>query len=213
MEFLELRAEVVRYAQRLVPDGLVKGTSGNISVRDGDVVAVTPGAMEYSELTPESIPLVRLDGELLDAPHNPSSEVPLHLGLYRRHDVSAVVHTHSTYATVLSVLAHELPSVHYMTASMGGAVPVVAYERYGSARLAEVVADAMEGRSAVIMGNHGAVTVGGSLRQAYNRSLNLEWMAQVYVTARNLGTPRVLSNEEISAVSERMTTRGYLPTS
>ncbi len=206
----EARLQVIEYAQRMTRDGLVKGTSGNVSMRVGDYVAITPGAMDYNAMTVEDVIVVDLEGFVVEGTGNPSSELGLHLELYRQHGHNAVVHTHSTFAAVLSVTVEELPAIHYIVASMGGPVPVIPYRRYGSEELAEEVARGMSGRSAVIMGSHGAVTVGASLAQAYTRSLNLEWMCQVYVEASNFATPRILDAEEIERVQERMQTKGYL---
>ncbi|TXK19251.1 class II aldolase/adducin family protein [Homoserinibacter sp. GY 40078] len=207
----EARAEVVHFARRMVTDRLVRGTSGNISRRVGQFVAITPGAVEYDVLTDEDVVVMTVGGDRVAGRRNPSSETPLHLGIYRRTPASAVVHTHSTFATVVGVVAEELPSVHYMTASMGpGAVPVVPYSRYGSEELARSVGEALADRSAVLMGNHGAVAHGASLLQAYNRAQNLEWMCEVFVNSMSIGAPRLLGDAEIGMVAERMRTRGYL---
>ncbi|MGF2949058.1 class II aldolase/adducin family protein [Microbacterium alcoholitolerans] len=206
----DARSEVIEYAQRMTRDGLVKGTSGNVSVREGDFVAITPGATDYAAMEIADIVVVDLAGEVVDGRRNPSSELELHLELYRGHAAQAVVHTHSTFATVVSVTKDELPAIHYMVASMGGPVPVIPYRRYGSAELAAEVSQAMTGRSALIMGSHGAVTIGASLAQAYTRSLNLEWMCQVYVESINFAEPRLLDGIEIRQVAERMQTKGYL---
>jgi L-fuculose-phosphate aldolase len=204
------RSQVIEYAQRMTRDGLVKGTSGNISVREGEFVAITPGATDYASMEIEDVIVVTLDGEIVEGRGKPSSELELHLELYRKHEAQAVVHTHSTFATVVSVTETKLPAIHYMVASMGGPVPVIPYRRYGSPELAAEVASAMSGRSALIMGSHGAVTIGASIGQAYTRSLNLEWMCQVYVEASNFGTPRILDDGEIEQVAARMQTKGYL---
>lgn len=205
------RQQVVDIARRMVRDGLVRGTSGNVSTRlDDDHVAVTPGSVEYEALEATDIPVVDLAGHIVEGALNPSSELPLHLALYHDSDVGAVVHTHSLHAAVVSCVDDRLPNIHYMTASMGGAVPVVPYARYGSSELATSVAAAMQGRKAVIMGNHGAVTVGETLIEAYTHSLNLEWMCELFVKASQHGEPTILGDAEVAAVSERMQTRGYL---
>ena len=107
-----VRAAVITAALRLLDAGLVRGTSGNVSARDGDLVAVTPTGVDYRRLDAASVPVVGLDGRVVDGRLAPSSELPLHLAVYRaRPDVGAVVHTHSTFATTFAVLGEELPAV------------------------------------------------------------------------------------------------------
>lgn len=119
------RAAVCEYARRLTADGLVVGTSGNVSARSGDLVAVTPTGVDYAALTPADIPVVDLDGKLADGALKPTSELPMHLAVYTRATdpesapVNAVVHTHSVHATAVSTLVTEVPPIHYMLAAIG----------------------------------------------------------------------------------------------
>ena len=198
------RALIVRHAGLLRPDGLVVGTAGNLSVRVGDHVAITPTSVDYDDLHPGLVCVVGLDGRAIDAELAPSSELPMHLAVYHATDAAAIVHTHAPYATALATVADELPAIHYTIAELGGPVRVAPYETFGTDELAGTVAAALRGRSAVLLGSHGTLTVGDSLEQAYWRSVLLEWLATLYYRARLLGEPRILPTEEIERVAERL---------
>jgi L-fuculose-phosphate aldolase len=129
--------------------------------------------------------------------------------VYRRFGAGAVVHTHAPMATALSCVLDELPCVHYQMLLLGGAVPVAPYATFGTPELAEGVLAALEGRSAALMANHGAITQAPDLDQAVERSLLLEWACTVYWRARTLGEPRVLGEPERAAVVEAALARGY----
>ncbi|WP_028923778.1 class II aldolase/adducin family protein [Pseudonocardia acaciae] len=195
------RAQLVDYCHRMQADDLTVGTSGNLSVRSGQHIAITPSGVPYEDLTPESICVIDLDGNKVDSDLEPSSEVPMHTSVYRATDAAAVVHTHPLYCTALSVLLDEVPPVHYMIALLGGPVRVAPYARFGSPELAENSVRAMEGRYGALMQNHGATTYGDSLAKAYSRSVYLEWVCRLYHQARLLGEPNLLPREEIDGVA------------
>jgi len=198
------RELVVRYAQRLRPDGLVVGTAGNLSIRVGELVAITPSSVDYDDLVPEAICVLDLGGAVVEAELPASSEVPMHLAAYRSCGAAAVVHTHAPYATALSTVVDELPPVHYMLAELGGPVKVAPYATFGSAQLAENVRRALEGRNAALLANHGTLAVGDSLGRAYDRTVLLEWLSALYFRARLLGQPRLLALDEIDRVATRL---------
>lgn len=200
------RALICDYGRRMAADRLVVGSSGNISVRVGDRVAVTPTGIEYAELTPDAISIIDLSGRHLDG-LPPTSEAPLHLALYRRQDVRAVVHTHSVHATAASMLVDQLPPVHYLLGLFGGAVHTASYATFGTTELADSVVSALGHRHACLMANHGAVAVGGNLAAAYDRALQLEWLCEVWLTAHTAGRPRLLPPGELADVTEQL--RGY----
>lgn len=200
----EEREAVVRYAQQLRPDGLVVGNSGNVSVRAGDLVAITPSSYDYDLLTPELICLLELDGRVVEAELPPSSEVPMHLAVYRDRRVGAVVHTHAPYATVLATLGEEVQPLHYLLAELGGPVRVAPYATYGTPELAAGVTAALRGRNAVLLANHGTLTVGDDLPSAYARSVLLEWLCALQVRVRLLGELRLLPAEEIERVARKL---------
>lgn len=198
------REELVAFARRLESDGLAIGTSGNLSVRAGEHVAITPSAVDYGVLTPEAICVVTLDGAPVEAEAKPSTELPMHLAVYRHRDEAAVVHTHPPFATALSTVLEELPPVHYLIAMLGGRVRVAPYVTPGSQQLADVVVSALEDRSGVLLQNHGALTIGASLAQAYSRARTLEWLCDVYHRARLVGEPRILTDGELRAFAAEL---------
>jgi L-fuculose-phosphate aldolase len=208
----DARQAIVTACQELSRSGLVVGTAGNVSVRQGDLVAVTPSGLRYAELTPELVGVHRLDGGPVEAPLGPTSELPLHLAIYAaRPEVGAVVHTHSVAATALSTLVDEIPSVHYYMAMFGGPVLVARYATYGTETLARNVVRALHDRTGCLMGNHGAVTVGPDLATAHDKSVYLEWLCEVYLRASSAGSPRLLSTLEIDAVGVKMEGYGQRP--
>ena len=197
------RERICVYGRRMAADRLVVGTSGNISARSGDLVAVTPTGIEYADIQPASVTVLDLAGHRVDGDLAPTSEVPLHLALYRQHaGRRAIVHTHAPHATAASTLVDELPPVHYLMALFGGPVRVAPYARFGTPELAQHASRALNGRHGCLLANHGAVTVGGTLEAAYERAVQLEWLCQVWLTARAAGQPRLLPPEEIAEVAE-----------
>lgn len=185
----------------MVGDRLVVGTAGNISVRDGDLVAVTPTGVDYADLVPESITVLDLTGRRVDGALAPTSETPLHLALYRHTAARAIVHTHAPHATAVSTLVTEVPPIHYVVAMLGGSVRVADYATFGTPELAANALAALRDTSACLLANHGAVTTGGNLAAAYERALQLEWLCQVWLAARTVGEPTTLSPDEITKVT------------
>ncbi|GAB2842623.1 class II aldolase/adducin family protein [Actinoallomurus bryophytorum] len=208
MELEEERRQVADHCRRMRADGLVVGTSGNISVRSGELIAVSPSGLDYDALTPERVGVHRLDGTPVDAPLRPTTELPMHLAVYARTDARAIVHTHSTSATVLSTLVAEVPPIHYLIAMFGGPVRVAPYATYGTEELAAEMIAALQGRTACLLGNHGAVTYAATLAGAYSQAVHLEWICEVYLRASAGGEPRLLPPEEIERVRRKLTTYG-----
>jgi L-fuculose-phosphate aldolase len=204
-----VREQVADVSRRLAAEGLVLGTAGNVSARRGDEVAITPTGAVLAELEPEQVSVVDLDGRQLDGELAPTSEIELHLGVYRRYDAGAVVHTHAPMATALSCVLDELPCVHYQMLQLGGPVPVAPYETFGTPELANAVLDALEGRRAALMANHGAIVLGQDLDDALEGSLLLEWASTVYWRAAAIGEPRALGAQERDAVVAAALARDY----
>jgi L-fuculose-phosphate aldolase len=198
------RALIVHYARLLRPDGLVVGTAGNLSIRNDDRIAITPSSVDYDELDPGLVCVVDCDGTLVETQRPPSSELPMHLAVYGGTGARAIVHTHAPFATALSTVVDELPAIHYAIADLGGPVRVARYVTFGTDELADVVQEALAGRSAVILGSHGTLTTGDTLEEAYFRSVLLEWLAALYYRARQLGEPRILPLDEIDRVGDRL---------
>ncbi len=204
----EERARVVEYCLRMAAAGLAVGTSGNVSERRGEFVAITPTGVDYARLTPEQVCIVDLGGRPVVEGPAPSSELPMHLAVYRETEAGAVVHTHPPMGTALSTVVDELPGIHYLVMRLGGPVRVAPYARYGSAELAEEAARAMAGRSAVLLRNHGATTHGRTLAEAYDRAELLEWLCGLYHRARLLGDPTILSDAELAEAARALQTYG-----
>lgn len=203
------REQIVEYCLRMLKDGLTVGTSGNISVRAGETIAMTPTAADYERLSPEDICVLTLDGTQVDGLGSLSTEVPMHTVVYQFTDAQAVVHTHPVYATVVGTLVRELPRIHYMLALLGGPVRVAPYAPFGTQRLARNCIVAMKDRYGVLLQNHGATTYGESLAEAYSRSLYLEWLCRIYCEAKAIGDPRLLTETELGAVAGAVGSYGH----
>jgi L-fuculose-phosphate aldolase len=203
------RASLVAFGRQLVADGLVDGRSGNLSIRAGGLVAITPSGVAYDEIQPGGICLVALaDGRPVGG-GRPSTETPMHLAVYRATGAAAIVHTHSPFVVALSTVLDELPAVHYAMAGLGGPVRVAPYARFGTAELAGQAVAALAGRTAVILANHGALAHGATLGQAYERARTLEWLARVYWHARQAGRPRTLTEAQLDEVRDTIREIGY----
>jgi L-fuculose-phosphate aldolase len=203
------RVQLVSYSARLLADGLAIGSAGNMSVRAGDAVAITPSGISYADMAPEDVCVVALDGTELGNRETPSSETPMHLAIYAATNATAVVHTHSPEVIALSASRLELPAIHYAITGLGGPVRVAPYVRFGSDKLAAAAVGALDGRSAVILRNHGAVTYGRDLAQAYDRALLLEWLARTYRMSLSYGEPATLSAAELDEVTAETRRRRY----
>lgn len=212
MDYKDLREEVASTARRMISSGLVKGTSGNVSARTPDnTVLVTPSGLDYAELGPDDVVLVDLNGGFLDGPWKPSTETPMHTGIYRaRPEVGGIVHTHSRYATTLACLGWPIPPIHYMLTVLSeeGRVPIAPYTLYGTDELARHAAEALGGHhTACLLQNHGTITVGDGPEGAFYRTEILEEMAELYYRARIAGEPILLSPEEVREVAGKIS--GY----
>ena len=199
------RQQVAETARRLLDTGLVVNTSGNVSIRLDERVAITPTGCAYGTLTAADVVVVDLERNVIDGDLLPSSETPLHLSVYAaKPDARAIVHTHSVHATAVSTLVRELPAIHYQIVTLGGPVPVAPYRTFGTPELADVVTQAMQDRSAVLMQNHGATTIGATVDQALARTITLEWLARVYLIANQSGEPSLIDSEELDRVGDQM---------
>lgn len=198
------RIEIVEYGKKLISSGLTKGTSGNISIynKEEGLMAVSPSGMDYFEVQPDDVVVMNLNGDIVEGIRKPSSEYHLHSLVYQSvKNVSAVVHTHSTNASTMSVLRETLPAVHYMIAITGSfEVPCAEYETFGTEELAQSVVKAMGDGKACFLANHGLLTCGTSLRQALAIAENVEWISELYLKAKVAGKVTVLNDEEMQDV-------------
>ncbi|MFF9352606.1 class II aldolase/adducin family protein [Streptomyces sp. NPDC014734] len=202
-------AGVVATARRTAAEGLVVGTSGNVSARVGDTILVTPSGVPYERLGPKDLVGVDPEGNRVLGDLVPTSELPLHLAVYRNSDAAAVVHTHAVHATAVSTLVREVPPIHYAAALLGGPVRVAAYARYGTDELAENMLAALRDRTGCLLGNHGTVTYGTTLDEAYDRTAQLEWLCRLWLAASSVPglSPNLLSPAQLHDVSEAL--KGY----
>ncbi|HEY1862401.1 MAG TPA: class II aldolase/adducin family protein [Roseiarcus sp.] len=207
-----LRANIVAKARWMNAIGLNQGTSGNISARYKDVLLITPSATPYEAMTPDSIAAMPIDGEYgaWSGPLKPSTEWRFHFDITKsRPDVSAIVHTHSTYATVLAIARKEIPACHYMMAAFGGTtIRCADYARYGTKELSDFALQALEGRNGCLLANHGMIALGANLDKAMWLAVELETIAKQYYLSLALGNPVILSDEQIAETAGGFATYG-----
>jgi L-fuculose-phosphate aldolase len=206
------RRALTESARRLDAHGLNVNASGNLSVRLGEGILVTPSGVAPAAMDPDDCVLLDAAGRpaAADGPV-PTSEWRLHIEIYRRRpDVSAIVHTHSPEATAAATLGADVPAIHYVAARFGGgALACAPYATYGSTALATGVADALgDDRAACLMANHGAVALGPDLTAASSLALDVEWFCGVYRRALSMGAPHVLDDAEIRRVATKFDTYG-----
>jgi L-fuculose-phosphate aldolase len=202
------RADLIASARALQPAGLNKGTSGNVSVRDGDGFLITPTGLAYDGLAPDDIPRMALDSAWTGK-RKPSSEWRFHRDLYAaRPEVGAVVHAHSPFAVSLACLRRDIPPFHYMIARFGGdTVRCADYAIFGSQALSTAAVRAMDGRKGCLLANHGLLVAGGDLAEAFALAVELEELCEQYWRACQIGAPVLLTPAEMRAVLEKFT--GY----
>ncbi len=200
------RAQVLETASKLVQRGLVIGKAGNVSrrlkqSRGQDLIIITPTSRYYDSLSPLDMPVVGLNGRLVDGALPPSSELRLHMEVYKsRHDVNAIVHCHSVHASALAVTGLGIPAVlEEEVALLGGEVRVAEYAPSGSEKLASNVVHALGDTNAAILANHGAVGVGETLREALEACELVERAARVYLLALSTGGVNILPAEAVLA--------------
>lgn len=209
----ELREEVIKIGLRISKSGLVQSTQGNISVvdRKEGLMAITPSGMHYDELGPEDIVVTDLFGNIVDGERNPSTELPVHAYILReRDDINAIVHTHSPYATAMTLVNQEIPPVLIQLGeAVGGSVPVAPYSTGGQEQLGIVALETMKDKNAVLLKNHGVIAVGTTLKRALFVAEMVEDTAKVFWMAKclNMGEPEVLPADVAAGVLERYKVR------
>lgn len=214
MKYERIRTIVLEAVHEAVAQGLVKGTSGNIAMRDDedDVLAITPSGVPYDGMTPEDISIVTLDGEWIDGPYKPSSEVPMHTAVMRaRPDIKATVHTHAMFATIMAM--GEDPILRPITPPHCEFTPVhvVPYALPGSQEIADGVVNALGTDGlAVLMKNHGMFCCGKSMKAAMEATAYVEEMAVTTYYARLLGNYEPMSAEDEARTKILMSTYGVV---
>ena len=206
---MALREDTVAAVRRLDAQGMNRGSTGNLSVRWGEGMLITPTGMGADDLTEQDLVWQGWDGSQVGQ-WKPSSEWHFHQAAYRqRPDLNAVVHTHSTHAAALACLRRPLPAFHYMVAVAGGdSVPLVPYHLFGTEALSQGVADALRDRDACLLATHGLVAAGTTLPKAMKVVQEIESLCEVYLKALAVGDPAVLSADEMAAVLQRFKSYG-----
>jgi L-fuculose-phosphate aldolase len=208
-----LRQEIIDKCRWMNAEGLNQGTSGNISARFGARMLITPSAIPYDAVTPEMIAAMPIDGDYgsFEGPHNPSSEWRFHLDIMRaRPEIGAIVHTHSTYATIIAITRREIPACHYMVAAFGGPnIRCAPYARYGTPELSAHAVEALKDRLGCLLGSHGMIALGADLGKAMWHAVELETLARQYYHSLLIGGPVILSDEQIAETANAMKSSGY----
>ncbi len=202
MDSLDVRQEIISTARDFYISGINAGTSGNLSARHEDGFLITPTGVQYNDLKPEDIVYCNSNGKVLSGELIPSSEWPFHAAIYAsRSDVNAIVHVHSPYATGLACIRKPIPAFHYMVAVAGGdSIPCADYATFGTDELSKNVVDALSGRKACLLANHGMVTVGDSIASAYKLAHEVEALAKRYCISLQFGNPVLLSESEMETI-------------
>ena len=205
------REAVVEHAPELA--ALTPGRTGNLSVRHDDAFAGTPTGVAYDAFTAGDVPVVGLDGERRAGRMAPSSEVPMHTGIYDHAAPGAIVHTHSPWATTMATLHQSLPPIHYMIVSVGREVPLVEYAPYGTEELAVKVVAAMgeADSDAAILANHGLVVTGPDLPTAIENTHHVEDLCRLYLQSSAVGDPHTLTDDQLTTVEEQFESYGQNP--
>jgi len=217
MPDLDLREQLVDCARRMQASGINQGTSGNLSVRIPGGMLITPSSLPYEQMQPTDLVALDLKGEPLFIPadgrpqRRPSSEWRLHADvLASRPEVQAVLHCHSIHATALACHGRDIPPFHYMTAVAGGHdIRCAPYATFGTQELSDGVVQALEGRLACLMAQHGQVSVGPTLDKALALAVEVETLARIYLQALALGEPPLLSAEQMEQVRHQFRTLLY----
>jgi L-fuculose-phosphate aldolase len=208
----KLREAIIAKARWMNASGLNQGTSGNISARYGDRMLITPSATPYDAMEPEMIASMRIEGEYgtWEGPLKPSTEWRFHLDITKsRPDVGAIVHAHSTFATVLAIARKSIPACHYMMAAFGGTdIRCADYATYGTKELSENALRALEGRTGCLLANHGMIATGANLDKAMWLAVELETIAKQYYYSLAIGGPVVLPETAIEDTRRSFGTYG-----
>jgi len=209
-----LRNELIAVAREMNRTGLNRGTSGNLSVRTGGAMLITPSGLPYEQMCAADIVRAEIDDApepVFDGRRKPSSEWRIHFDIYRnRPDAQAVLHAHPVHCTAVACLRRPLPPFHYMVAVAGGRdVRCAPYATFGSQELSEHVLAALHDRRACLMANHGLLCLAPDLRAALALAVEIEQLARSYLECLAVGEPVILDDAEMARVLEKF--RGYGP--
>lgn len=209
--YIRNKKEIIEYAQKMIDDNLTIGTSGNLSVylSDIDKLIITPSGIAYDHMSYDDLCTMDFEGNIIEGKHKPSTEYLLHSQIYRhRKDVKAIVHTHSIYATAYSALRKPLRALHYVMADIGAShINCAEYKTFGTMDLALEAVKALGDKKACLLANHGVVTVGENIKEAYGNAQTVEFIARLYHIVGKDEDVHILSDEDIKEAMERM--KGY----
>lgn len=206
------RRDVVETCLFMQSNGLIVGTAGNVSIRVDDKVAISPSGVPYETMTAEDVVVFSMDGERVDGILEPSSELPLHLSVYRETAAKAITHNHAPASTALGLVVDEIPPSHYYSAMLGGIIRVAPYAEFGTDELARNVTDALKGRSGALMKNHGAITIGPTVKKAAGLLPILEYICEIHLRAMATGAPvALLSPEQMADAKAAIADYGKQP--
>jgi L-fuculose-phosphate aldolase len=205
-----LRQEMVDICRRMNASGINQGTSGNLSARVDGGFLITPTSLPYDRMEAEDIVEMAYDGTFVGK-HRPSSEWRFHRDIMKhREDINAILHCHSIYATTLACQYKPIPAFHYMVGVAGGTtIRVAPYATFGTQQLSDNAIEALEGRLACLLGQHGQISLGKNLEASLWLATEVETLARLYVQALPLGDPPILSDEEMARVIEQMRKMSY----
>lgn len=205
------KQQLIEYGNKLIKDKYTLGTGGNLSayIREKQVMLITPSGIPFNEITIDDIVVMNCDGEILAGTKLPSSEWQMHGIIYKnRDDIDCIIHAHTVYSTALAVLRQPLPASHYMIAVAGKDVQCAEYASFGTEELAKNAFEAMKDRKAVLLANHGVLTGGKTMLEAYTVLEELEYCSKVHLVASSAGTPTIMPEEEMANMAERFKTYG-----
>lgn len=206
------RELVAEYGRKLASSGLCLGTSGNISIYNAELglMAISPSGMDYYDIKPEDVVITDLEANIVDGERKPSSEWALHTTFYKhKPKASAVVHTHSVYCTTFAVLGQPIRAVHYVIGDANtSTVPCAPYRTFGTTELAEAAMEVVGESDAVLLANHGIVVCGKSISSAFSLARNMEYIAELQYRAMAVGTPNILSDDQMDVVMEKFKSYG-----
>ena len=204
---INVRENLLNITNKLLKAGLNHGATGNSSCRDGGDFLITPTGVDSSKLTPDMMVRMNLSDKLSqpESKYKPSSEWQFHQAILEKYpDINAVIHTHSVFASTLSSLGQDIPAFHYMVAVAGGdSVRCAPYAMFGTKELSDNILDAIQDRKACLLSNHGLVAIGEDLNEAFNIAEEVEHLSRLFVEAKKIGEPKLLSNKQMSEVLNR----------
>jgi L-fuculose-phosphate aldolase len=204
---INARENLLNITNKLLTAGLNHGATGNCSCRDREGFLITPTGVDSSKLTTDMMVRMNLSGNLSqpESKYQPSSEWQFHQAILEKYpEINAVVHTHSVFASALSVLGHDIPAFHYMIAVAGGdSVRCAPYAMFGTKELSDNILEAIQDRKACLLSNHGLVAVGKDLNEAFNIAEEVEHLSRLFVEAKRIGEPLLLSDKQMREVLGR----------